>query len=107
MGFNDSDKPLLEFRNLVAKARKDKKKEVQSVANENSFQIGDEIDVDAMRLLIKNQFEKNVVTHPVYQEHIFDYIFGTLVKKDIHWEPGTILITEPMANPNYCRQSKF
>lgn len=106
VGYNDSEKPVLEFRNLVAKPRKDKKKELPTIANENVFQIGDEIDVDAMRLLLKNQFERNVVTHPTYQEHIFDYIFGKLAT-DENWKPQTVLITEPLANPNYCRQSKL
>ncbi|XP_023293865.2 actin-related protein 5 [Lucilia cuprina] len=105
IGYSDSEKPLLEFRNLVAKPRKDKKKEPAAALNENTFQIGDEIDVDAMRLLVKNQFERNVVTHPTYQEHIFDYIFGKLAKNDLDWKPHTILITEPLANPNYCRQT--
>ncbi|KAM7342723.1 actin-related protein 5 [Cochliomyia hominivorax] len=106
IGFNNSDKPLLEFRNLVAKPRKDKKKEILTIANENVFQIGDEIDVDAMRLLVKNQFERNVVTHPIYQEHIFDYIFTKLSKTETEsWRPHTVLLTEPLANPNYCRQT--
>lgn len=99
---------MLEFRNLVAKPRKDKKKDAPTAANENAFQIGDEIDVDAMRLLLKNQFERNVVTHPIYQEHIFDYIFGKLIKTESEdWRPHTVLITEPLANPNYCRQSEY
>lgn len=106
IGYSDSDKPLMEFRNLVAKPRKDKKKETPALINENAFQIGDEIDVDAMRLLVKNQFERNVVTHPIYQEHIFDYIFGKLAKDNPDWRPKSVLITEPLANPNYCRQSK-
>lgn len=106
MGYNDSDQPLLEFRNLVAKPRRDKKKETPPIISENVFQIGDEIDIDAMRLLVKNQFERNVVTHPIYQEHIFDNIFGKLLKEEINWRPSAVLITEPLGNPNYCRQSK-
>lgn len=103
VGFSCSESPLFEFRNLIAKPRKDKKKEVSPVVD---FQIGEEIDVDAMRLLLKTQFEKNVVTHPVYQEHIFDYILGRL-SPDGNWEPQPMLITEPLANPNYCRQSWY
>lgn len=106
MGYNDSDKPLFEFRNLVAKPRRDKKKDVPAIVNENVYQIGDEIDIDAMRLLVKNQFERNVVTHPIYQEHIFDNIFCKLLKDEINWRPHSAIITEPLANPNYCRQSK-
>ncbi|XP_013107757.1 actin-related protein 5 [Stomoxys calcitrans] len=103
VGFCNSDGPLFEFRNLIAKPRKDKKKECLTIA-ENAFQIGDEIDVDAMRLLLKTQFERNVVTHPVYQEHIFDYILGRLAPEG-DWQPQPVLITEPLANPNYCRQN--
>ncbi|XP_073848208.1 actin-related protein 5 [Musca autumnalis] len=104
VGFSDSEKPLFEFRNLIAKPRKDKKKDAPSVV-ENAFQIGDEIDVDAMRLLLKTQFERNVVTHPVYQEHIFDYILGRITPEGQEWEPQPILITEALANPTYCRQT--
>lgn len=107
VGFNDSNSPLLEFRNLVAKPRKDKKKDASSCLNENTFQIGDEIDIDAMRLLLKNQFERNVVTHPIYQEHIFDYIFGKVSNGNIDWTPHSVLITEPFANPSYSRQCKM
>ncbi|XP_075166642.1 actin-related protein 5 [Haematobia irritans] len=101
VGYSDSDGPLFEFRNLIAKPRKDKK---CPTIPENAFQIGDEIDVDAMRLLLKTQFERNVVTHPVYQENIFDYILGRLTP-DGNWQPQPILITEALAIPNYCRQN--
>ncbi|XP_061391814.1 actin-related protein 5 [Musca vetustissima] len=104
VGFSDSTTPLFEFRNLIAKPRKDKKKEAPTVA-ENTFQIGDEIDIDAMRLLLKTQFERNVVTHPVYQEHIFDYILSRITPEGHDWQPQSILITEPLANPTYCRQT--
>uniref|UniRef100_A0A1A9WW28 Actin-related protein 5 n=1 Tax=Glossina brevipalpis TaxID=37001 RepID=A0A1A9WW28_9MUSC len=104
VGYNDSEKPVLEFRNLIAKPRKDKRRDQNGPIAENVYQIGDEIDVDAMRLLIKNQFERNVVTHPIYQEHIFDSIFNKLATGD-DWKPYPVLITEPLANPNYCRQT--
>ncbi|KAI9579045.1 hypothetical protein GQX74_005928 [Glossina fuscipes] len=104
VGYSNSDKPILEFRNLIAKPRKDKRKDPNGHTNENVYQIGDEIDVDAMRLLIKNQFERNVVTHPIYQEHIFDSIFNKLGTGN-DWKPFPVLITEPLANPTYCRQT--
>lgn len=98
----------MDFRNVVVKLRRDKRRDpVNSTNNENVYQIGDEVDVDAMRLLVKNQFERNVVTHPIYQELIFDYIF---TKLSVGEECGdqcqmpTVLMTEPLANPSYCRQ---
>lgn len=108
VGYNDSETPQIDFRNILVKLRRDKRRETANSANiENIYQIGDEVDVDSMRLLVKNQFDRNVVTHPLYQEHVFDYMFWRLANEETPnmWQPPIILMTEPLTNPNYCRQN--
>lgn len=109
VGYNDAESPQMDFRNIVVKLRRDKRRDLGNISNnENIYQIGDEVDVDAMRLLLKNQFERNVVTHPIYQEHVFDYIFNKLCNEQAspsQWEVPSILMTEALANPSYCRQA--
>lgn len=66
VGFANHKKPQLIFRNLVAKPRKDRKKdakeELQNV--QQPVLIGNDIvNIETMRFQLRTQFDRNVVTH--------------------------------------------
>lgn len=55
-------------------------------------------------LLYIFQFDRNVVTHYYNQEQIFDDIFKHLAIDTENSVNHPIVLTECIANPNYCRQ---
>ncbi|XP_067628467.1 actin-related protein 5 [Eurosta solidaginis] len=104
-GWSNNTQPLLEFRNLILKPRRDRRKEiVEPLANKHT-QIGNAIlNIESVRLNLKTQFDRNVVTHFHNQEQIFDYVFAHLgVSNEVNFE-HPILLTEALGNPNYFRQ---
>lgn len=102
VGWASSSEPLLMFKNIIAKPRKERYKK-----DDNSspmVQVGNDIvNIEAVRFQLKSQFDKNVVTHFEAQEHAFDYIFSHL-GININNIPHPIVLTEPMFNPNLSRQ---
>lgn len=70
--------------------------------------MGNDItNMEAVRLQLKSQFDRNVVTHYDVQEQIFDYSFSHLSINTEQSVNHPILLTEAFLNPNYCRQCKF
>lgn len=66
--------------------------------------IGNDIaNIEAVRFQLKSQFDRNVVTQFNVQEQIFDYTFSHLGIDSDGRVNHPILITEPVANPNYSR----
>ncbi|XP_055917428.1 actin-related protein 5 [Eupeodes corollae] len=106
VGWSTDENPLLIFRNLIAKPRKDRtKKDASEIVANPPIQIGNDIiNIEAMRFQLKTQFDRNVVTHFYNQEQIFDYIFTHLGISNDGGIPHPIIMTEPLGNPNYCRQ---
>ncbi|XP_049283042.1 actin-related protein 5 [Anopheles funestus] len=104
VGWMLKEKPALIFRNLLAKPRKDRTKKDIEVATVPVTQIGNDIvNIEAMRLQLRTQFDRNVVTHYNVQEQIFDYIFTKLGINSENGVPHKVMITECLFNPNYCR----
>ncbi|XP_053673909.1 actin-related protein 5 [Anopheles nili] len=103
-GWMLKEKPALVFRNLLAKPRKDRNKKDVDVVAVPVTQIGNDIvNIEAMRLQLRTQFDRNVVTHYNVQEQIFDYIFTKLGINSENGVPHKVMITECLFNPNYCR----
>ncbi|XP_039283759.1 actin-related protein 5 isoform X1 [Nilaparvata lugens] len=97
-GWASNENPMMVFRNLIAKPRKERGKK------DGETQIGNDItNIEAVRFQLKQQFDRNVVVHYETQEQIFDHIFSHL-GIDTEGRVGhPIVITEPYLNPNYSR----
>jgi actin-related protein 5 len=65
--------------------------------------VGSEIpEAELYKMNIRSPYERNIIQHFHTQEHIFDYIFWSLgIREEKVSHP--ILITEPIAAPNYTR----
>nr|XP_018898626.1 PREDICTED: actin-related protein 5 [Bemisia tabaci] len=99
VGWASAQKPNLIFKNVLAKPRKERGKKV------TELQVGNDItNMEAVRLQLKSQFDRNVVTHYDVQEQIFDYSFSHLSINTEQSVNHPILLTEAFLNPNYCRQ---
>ncbi|GFT64993.1 actin-related protein 5 [Nephila pilipes] len=95
-GWVANEKPPLVFRNVAAKHRGKKESETQ---------VGNDIkNIEAVRWLLKTQFDKNVVTQFDVQETILDYIFNHLGINTNGAVNHPIVMTEAVCNPNYSRQ---
>uniref|UniRef100_A0A182JXK8 Actin-related protein 5 n=1 Tax=Anopheles christyi TaxID=43041 RepID=A0A182JXK8_9DIPT len=104
VGWMLKEKPALIFRNILAKPRKDRNKKDIEVTTDPVTQIGNDIvNIEALRLQLRTQFDRNVVTHYNVQEQIFDYIFAKLGINSENSVPHKVMITECLFNPNYCR----
>lgn len=138
VGWASNEDPMMIFRNLIAKPRREKVKKDGELPLIQPNQIGNDIvNIEAMRyqlrtqvgfisfnmlfLLVKIhffietffgyficsfQFDRNVVTHFHNQEVIFDDIFKHLAIDSENGVNHPIVLTECVANPNYCRQRK-
>ncbi|CAH3195744.1 unnamed protein product, partial [Porites evermanni] len=101
-GWAIDNKPRLIFRNLVAKARG--KKDTDPSAN--SVCVGNDIgNLEVVRWALRSQFDRDVVTNYECQEQVFDHIFSRLGINTPGSVNHPIVLTEPVCNPNYCRQS--
>ncbi|XP_067058147.1 actin-related protein 5-like [Acropora muricata] len=101
-GWAMDNKPRLIFRNLVAKARS--KKEGDSAGN--SYSVGNDIgNLEMVRWALRSQFDRDVVTHYECQEQVFDHVFSHLGINTPGRVNHPIVLTEPVCNPNYCRQA--
>ncbi|XP_068688119.1 actin-related protein 5-like [Montipora foliosa] len=101
-GWAIDNKPRLIFRNLVAKARS--KKEGDSAAN--NYSVGNDIgNLEMVRWALRSQFDRDVVTHYECQEQVLDHVFSHMGINTPGKVNHPIVLTEPVCNPNYCRQS--
>ena len=70
--------------------------------------MGNEIDnLDNVRFALKSQFDRNVVLYADVQEAVFDYVFASLNLASESSIDHPIVLSEPILNPNYCRQGKI
>lgn len=98
VGWASDESPRMIFKNITAKQRGKKESDVQ---------VGNDIaNVEAVRWLLKTQFDRNVVTHFDIQEHIFDHIFSHLGIPTENRVDHPIVLTEVIGNPSYYRQSE-
>ena len=106
VGWLNQREPLLIFRNLIAKPRKERsKKDIPETSQVPQLQIGNDItNIEAVRFQLKTQFDRNVVTHFEAQEHVFDYTFTHLGIDTEKCVAHPVVITEPFLNPNSSRQ---
>lgn len=110
VGWSCYDAPLMRFRNLIAKPRREKQKKAADAdaPTVQPIQIGNDIvNIEAMRYQLRTQFDRNVVTHYQNQEQIFDYIFKQLAIDTEGSVNHPIVLTECVANPNYSRQCEY
>nr|XP_022915377.1 actin-related protein 5 [Onthophagus taurus] len=104
VGWGNQSKPLLIFKNLLAKPRKERSKK-ESEAHTPQLQVGNDIvNIEALRFQLKTQFDRNVVTHFEAQERLFDYTFKHLGIDTERCVGHPIVITEAFLNPNSQRQ---
>ncbi|CAH0562286.1 unnamed protein product [Brassicogethes aeneus] len=106
VGWATNTEPMLLFKNLIAKPRKERsKKDTVEVPQTPQLQVGNDIvNIEAVRFQLKTQFDRNVVTHFEAQEHLFDYSFAHLGIDTENRVPHPILCTEAFLNPNSSRQ---
>ncbi|CAG2244814.1 ACTR5 [Mytilus edulis] len=72
---------------------------------ETDTQVGNEINTtEVAKWLIRSPFDRNIVTLYDVQEQIFDYIFSHLGLNTDGYIDHPVVLTEPVCNPNYCRQ---
>lgn len=106
VGWATDDNPLLLFKNLIAKPRKERsKKDTIEIIQTPQLQVGNDItNIEAVRFQLKTQFDKNVVTHFEVQEHLLDYAFTHLGIDSEGSVDHPIVMTEAFLNPNTSRQ---
>lgn len=106
VGWATSNLPLLQFKNLIAKPRKERSKKDTVESNQTpQLQVGNDIiNIEAVRFQLKTQFDRNVVTHFEAQEHLFDYSFTHLGIDTENSVNHPIVLTESFLNPNTSRQ---
>lgn len=97
-GWATSSVPNLIFKNILARPRRERGKK------DGETLIGNDItNIEAVRFQLKSQFDRNVITQFNVQEQIFDYTFSHLGIDSNGSINHPIMITEPVANPNYSR----
>ncbi|XP_066994709.2 actin-related protein 5 [Anabrus simplex] len=98
VGWATEKEPLMVFKNLIAKPRKERGKK------DGEMQVGNDItSIEAVRFQLKTQFDRNVVTHFEAQEQVFDYMFTHLGIDTEGSVNHPIVMTEAFVNPNYSR----
>ncbi|XP_053380397.1 actin-related protein 5-like [Mercenaria mercenaria] len=97
-GWATHPKPDLIFKNVTAKFRSRREKDAE-------VQIGNDIsNFEMVRLIMRSQFDRNIITQYDVQEQIFDYMFSNLGINTDGKVEHPVVMSEPVANPNYCRQ---
>lgn len=107
VGWSTDTDPLLQFRSLIAKPRRERSKKDTAIelTQAPQLQVGNDIvNIEAVRFQLKTQFDKNIVTHFEAQEHLFDYAFSHLGINTDNSVNHPILCTEAVLNPNTSRQ---
>jgi actin-related protein 5 len=100
VGWTTSPSPLLAFKPVFGRTRKEKGK-----AETELLVANDIANIEAVRFNLKTPFDRQVVTQGDYQERLLDYAFQHL---GIGGEgvAHPVLVTEAVANPNSSRASK-
>ena len=99
-GWANSCKPSLDFKNVIAKNRGNRKEK------DWDLQIANDIpDIEAVRWLLRTPHDFNVVVNYSIQEILFDYAFKRLGINSDGCISHPLLITEPIANPAYSRKN--
>lgn len=108
VGWITEKNPMLIFKSVIAKPRKERTKKDGEVPATPQIQVGNDItNLEAVRFQLKTQFDRNIVTHFEAQEHIFDYMFTHMGINNEGSVPHPIVMTEAFLNPNYSRQCKL
>lgn len=98
-GWGRNEEPTLVFKNVIARNRGNRKDRDWDVL------VGNDIpDLEAVRWMVRTAFDFNIVVNFGIQETVFDHAFDHL---GIDTEDGIIhpvVLTEPVANPSYCRK---
>jgi len=94
MGWASQKSPKLQFRNAIAKSRKD-----------SEILVGNSIDSIEVRQTLKTPFDKNVITHFEAFETVFDYGLSRLGLNDEENLNHSVCITECLANPTSARNN--
>ncbi|GLH02555.1 Actin-related protein 5 [Gryllus bimaculatus] len=98
VGWSINKEPLMIFKNIIAKPRKERGKK------DGETQVGNDItNIEAVRFQLKTQFDRNVVTHFEAQEQVFDYVFSHLGIDTEGSVNHPMVVTEAFLNPNYSR----
>lgn len=72
-----------------------------------SILVGNEVkDTEWSRFTLRPMFDAGLVTSFHAQEDVLDYVFDNLQITTATVE-HPILMTEPLCNPNYCRQREY
>ncbi|XP_060598270.1 actin-related protein 5-like [Ruditapes philippinarum] len=97
-GWASHNKPDLVFKNVTAKFRSRREKDAE-------IQIGNDIsNFEMVRMIMRSQFDRNIITQYDVQEQIFDYMFSNLGINTDGKVDHPVVMTETVSNPNYCRQ---
>lgn len=97
-GFDVDEEPSLSFKNLALR-QKGKNNEPDIVL------VGRDIEsLETFRSQLKSPFDKNVVTQFDTQEVILDHVFNNLSIQSSDCVDHPIVMSEPIANPNYSRK---
>lgn len=97
VGWASDDQPRMIFKNLIAKQKAKK-------SMETDILIGNDIgNLEVARWQLKSPFDRNIVTQFDVQEQMFDYTFSHLGINTEGCVQHPIVMTEPVCNPNYCR----
>merc|ERR1719427_78345 len=94
MGWASQTSPKLQFRNAIAKSRKD-----------SEILVGNSIDSIEVRQTLKTPFDRNVITHFEAFETVFDYGLSRLGLNDEEKLNHSVCITECLANPTSSRNN--
>ena len=90
--------PYLRFKTQVAKPKTMVNRDIDAM-----HIVGDEFSMfEQSKLNKKTMFDKDIMTHTNNLEHILDYSFSHLGFQSNIEMP--VIMTEPLCNPNYCRE---
>ena len=99
-GWASSNAPELDFKNVIAKNRGNRKDKDWDVL------VADEIpDIESVRWLLRTPYDFNIAVNFSYQETLLDYAFEHLGIDSEGEIQHPLLITEPIANPSFCRKN--
>eukprot|EP00741_Cyanophora_paradoxa_P009455 tig00000144_g9159.t1 len=97
VGWASEKSPRVELRALVGRPRNRKETDKDALVG------ADLRDEEVVKMITRSAFDRNVLYHTDTQEAIFDSSFeylGVVGDKVDH----SIVMTEPLCNPNYCRK---
>lgn len=98
VGWSAIDEPQLIVRSLVSKS-KDTGQGIATIATMNK-------QVDLLKLNYRSPYQRNIVQHFGLLQSLNDYIFNQIGINDTSVN-HPVMITEPAANPEYCRVNLY